>query len=196
MIGYLEGVIKYCDLETCLLLCQGVGYEISINAKTSAGTMGQSEMAFYTHHHIREDTQTLFGFLTQRDRDLFRVLIQLQGVGPKLGLVVLESISETGILQAVAEKDVDRFKCIKGVGARMAERMVMELKPKLAKWKPVVNEACQTTPVNHAIADVMEALAQLGYNHASLVDKVRSHFEPGMSRDVLLKKSLQSLSKI
>ena len=196
MIGYLEGVVKACDLEICLLVCHGVGYEIMVNSKTSACTMGQSKMSFFIHHHIREDAQMLFGFATQRERDLFRVLIQLQGVGPKLGLVILDSISEAALLQAVAAKDVDRFKCVKGVGARMAERLVVELKPKLAKWKPCAEfDGRQNVPTD-IVSDVLEALSQLGYTSGVLIDKVSALFEPGMSSDALLKKSLQSLSKV
>jgi len=197
MIGYLEGNIKHVDCDKCLLVCHGVGYEIQIHAKTASMTMGQTSFALYIHHHVREDGQLLFGFATSRERDLFRLLIQLQGVGPKLGLVILDGMSESVLLRAVSEKDSARFTCIKGVGARMAERLVIELKPKLAKWQPLAlssSEGSQVPP--DVMQDVIDALANLGYNPNGVVDKVRSLCEPGMSSDTLLKRCLQSFSKV
>ena len=195
MIGYLEGEIRGLEEDQCLLLVNGVGYEVLIHSQTMAGIQGKSKSAFFVHHHIREDGQCLYGFLHRRERDLFRILIQLQGVGPKLGLVICDSVSESVLLRAVAEKDVARFKCIKGIGARMAERLVVELKPKLAKWQPILDPV---SPPEHfdVVREVMEALSQLGYTSGALMDTVRGLFEPGMSTEVLLKKSLQSLSKI
>ena len=80
MIGYLEGNIKHVDCDRCLLLVNGIGYEILIHAKTASLTMGAQQFSFYIHHHIREDGQSLFGFSTTRERDLFqlrvRVLVQ------------------------------------------------------------------------------------------------------------------------
>lgn len=195
MIGYLEGEVRGLEEDKCLLLVNGVGYEVLIHSQAMTAIQGKSKSVFFIHHHIREDGQCLYGFLHRRERDLFRILIQLQGVGPKLGLVICDSISESVLLRAVAEKDVARFKCIKGVGARMAERLVVELKPKLAKWQPIL------TPVNQSaqfdvVRDVMDALSQLGYTSGALMDTVRSLFEPGMSTEILLKKSLQSLSKL
>ncbi len=197
MIGYIEGDIKQIDLDRCLLLVHGVGYEVFIHAKTSSLTMGQARFAFFVHHHVREDGQLLFGFPTIRERDLFRVLITCQGVGPKLAMLILDGISEEVLLRAVDEKDTARLTCIKGVGGRMAERLVIELKPKLAKWQPnLLNGAAVADPSSTVIEDVVRALTQLGYQPGSVMDKVRELFEPGLGSDALLKKCLQSFAKV
>lgn len=194
MIGYLEGTVLQIENDKCLLVTAGIGYEVLAHQQTLNRLVVKSTSVFFTHHHIREDGQSLYGFLSVRERDLFRIVIQLQGVGPKLGLVICESISEEAMLRAVAEKDVARFKCIKGVGARMAERLVVELKPKLAKWQPILTMQTGVSQPD-VIGDVLGALAQLGYTSGALMDTVRNLFEPGMASDELLKKSLQSLSK-
>tara|TARA_B100001989_G_C24525511_1_gene458426 strand:- start:681 stop:1268 length:588 start_codon:yes stop_codon:yes gene_type:complete len=194
MIGYLDGEIKSLEQDKCLLVVSGVGYEVVAHGQALQRCQLAANQVFYIHHHIREDGQCLYGFLSARERDLFRIVIQMQGVGPKLGLVICGSISEEALLRAVADKDVARFKCIKGVGARMAERLVVELKPKLAKWQPILTSPSLARD-GDVIGDVIEALAQLGYTSGSLMDMVRSLFEPGMTSDALLKKSLRSLAK-
>lgn len=197
MIGYLEGVLRQVDEDRCLLVVGGVGYEVLIHVKTRVGLVPGVKQSLYIHHHIREDGQLLFGFPMVRERDLFRILIQLQGVGPKLALVILDQIAEDVMLRAVFDKDVARFQSVKGVGARMAERLVLELKPKLAKWQPVM------MPVdgdggsqNEAINEVLEALSQLGYHSGGIMDKVRALHEPGIQTEALLKKALQALSRV
>ena len=194
MIGYLNGEVLHLEQDKCLLVVAGVGYEVVAHRQALQRCQLGVGQTFYIHHHIREDGQCLYGFLTARERDLCPIVIQMQGVAPKLGLANCESNSEAAMLRAVAEKDVARFKCIKGVGVRMAERLVVELKPKLAKWQPVLAPSSAVRD-GDVIGDVIEALAQLGYTSGSLMDMVRSLFEPGMTADALLKKSLRSLAK-
>ena len=197
MIGYLEGNIKHVDCDRCLLLVNGIGYEVLIHAKTASLTMGAQQFSFYIHHHIREDGQSLFGFSTTRERDLFRLLITCQGVGPKLALLILDGLTESVLVRAVAEKDAARLTCVKGVGARMAERLVVELKPKLSKWQPnILDASTGSQPESSEIEDVVTALTQLGYQPGMVMDKVRALFEPGIGSDALLKKCLQSFAKV
>lgn len=196
MIGYLEGILHHVDEDKCVLVVSGVGYEVLVHVKTRVALTPGGDQALYIHHHIREDGQLLFGFLTMRERDLFRILIQLQGVGPKLGLVILDQIAEDVMLRAVADKDVARFQSVKGVGARMAERLVIELKPKLAKWQPVMMPAGDTALQKDVVTEVLAALAQLGYTSGSVMDKVRQLCEPDITTEALLKKALQALSRV
>lgn len=195
MIGYLAGEILQVESDKCLLVVAGVGYEVTAHRQTLQRCQIAVPQTFFIHHHIREDGQCLYGFLSARERDLFRIVIQLQGVGPKLGLVICESLTEEALLRAVAEKDVGRFKCVKGVGARMAERLALELAPKLAKWQPILTPASTDGHSGHVIADVLDALAQLGYTSGAMMDTVRSLAEPGMTAQDLLKKSLRAVSK-
>ena len=197
MIGYIEGKVSYCEPERCMVLVQGIGYEVLIHTRTFAQLQSTPTVCLYLHQQIREDAHTLFGFLSIRERDLFRLLIQLQGVGPKLGLVICDSLSESMILQAVRDKDVGRFQAVKGVGARMAERLVVELKPKLAKWQPVMAVASVGGDASaEVIQEAVAALAQLGYAPAMLMDKVRDLFMPEMTTEELVKRTLQHLSRL
>jgi Holliday junction DNA helicase RuvA len=101
------------------------------------------------------------------------------------------------ILQAVRDKDVGRFQAVKGVGARMAERLVVELKPKLAKWQPVMAVASVGGDASaEVIQEAVAALAQLGYAPAMLMDKVRDLFMPEMTTEELVKRTLQHLSRL
>ena len=165
MIGYLAGVVKSCNLESCLLVCQGVGYEIMINGKTSACTMGQSEMSFFIHHHIREDAQLLFGFETEKERELFESLISVSGIGPKVAINILSSISISDLVSAIQTENIMIITQCPGIGKKTAERMVIELKDKVQglAGAPKVIEKTTETVSSHDSDDIVLALRQLGY---------------------------------
>lgn len=194
MIGYIEGKVCYVEPGRCLVLVQGLGYEILVHTRTYTQIQSLQTVKLYLHQQVREDAHILFGFLTIRERDLFRLLIQLQGVGPKLGLVICDSLSESMILQAVRDKDAGRFQVVKGIGARMAERLVVELKSKLVKWQPVLSTSVSDEETG-VIQEAVAALTQLGYTPVMLVDKVRDLFTPGITTEILVKRTLQHLAK-
>ncbi len=201
MIGYLQGALLCLGEGCCLLNVQGVGYEVWVHQQVEAQLHGKKEAALYIHHVVREDQQTLYGFLAMRERDLFRIFLQASGVGPKLALTMLASLPEASLLAAISEKDVALLKKIKGVGQRVAEKMVVELAPRLKDWcqqYSVLGENPYQSPKpdkdTGVRADVLSALASLGYDGLPIANKVKALQQEGMTSDQLLRRVLQSLS--
>lgn len=163
MIGRLSGRLVSVRGEKVLLDVGGVGYELSITAKVGATLMGPGEtLAIWTHLHVREDAMMLFGFPSEGDRDLFRILLAAQGVGPKVALAMLGSFSADALRRIVATEDADALTQVPGIGKRTAQKIILDLKPKLADIEADVMEG--TT----AGSQVREALEALGYGPAEI----------------------------
>ncbi|HKX75797.1 MAG TPA: Holliday junction branch migration protein RuvA [Acidimicrobiia bacterium] len=158
MIGRLRGVLAGRGPGAVVIDVAGVGYEVAVTPRTQAELAGLGEeVVVHTHLQGREDGISLFGFPTETERDLFRVLLTASGVGPKLALGILGSLTAAEIRQAIAREDVDALTVAPGVGKRSAQKLVLELKPKLEQAEAHVVEA------NSAAAQVRQALEGLGY---------------------------------
>jgi Holliday junction DNA helicase RuvA len=159
MIGRLRGTLVGRSEQSITLDVAGVGYEIFTAPRTQAELPGVGEdVVVYTHLHVREDSLTLFGFVSDAERNLFRTLITASGVGPKVGLAILSVLSVTEIRRAIATEDVDALTVVPGVGKRSAQKMVLELKPKLDEQEAVVISG------TGAAAQLRQALEGLGYS--------------------------------
>lgn len=194
MIGYLTGTLQSLEDDVCICLVQGVGYEVAIHSATRAKLSLQQEVVFYIHHHVREDAQTLFGFLHDQERAIFRLLIQASGVGPKLGLTILSAFPDNSLVRVIQNKDIASLKAVKGIGTRVAEKMVVELHPKFSKWQLLSMFPVESAePARPIIDEVLQALSQLGYQANGLRKKVEGLYQDDMATEVLLRKALQSL---
>ena len=160
MIGSLSGILRDRDFTSCLLEVNGVGYELLIPLSTFDKLPLAGEKVFLlVHTQVREDAITLFGFATPEERDLFRKLIDISGVGGKLALNVLSAMPVTNFCAAVDAGDIKALSRISGVGKRTAERLVVELKGRLDNNNPAAASAQTGT----AAADACAALEQLGF---------------------------------
>jgi Holliday junction DNA helicase RuvA len=149
---------------------QGVGYEVFIPLTSFYELPGEaSEITLKIHTHVREDALTLFGFHSQREKDLFLKLISISGVGPKLAIVILSGASVEELAQAIAEGNLARLTAIPGVGRKTAERLVLELKNQVAPFLlPGQSEVAQGDGKLSALEeDVLSALVNLGYPRAA-----------------------------
>jgi len=161
MIGRITGTLAEKTPPTVLVDARGVGYEIDVPMSTfynlpAAG----SEVALLTHLVVREDAQQLFGFLTAAERAAFRDLIRISGVGPRTALSVLSGLSVDELAQAVSRQDAARLTKVPGIGKKTAERLLLELKGKLAPDLGVP----ATGGASEARSDIAQALLALGYN--------------------------------
>lgn len=169
MIGRLVGKLVTDDVDgTIVLDVQGVGYEVTVplgavgRARTGAGQ--DASLALFVHTHVREDTLSLFGFASETERRVFRLLLGLPGVGPKLALSVLSELPPEELGEAVARNDLKRLTRIGGVGKKTAERLVLELKEKLPKLALVKEPALK--PAERALGEkerLVGALTNMGY---------------------------------
>ena len=162
MIGRIRGVLVSSRDQTVCVDVGGVGYEIQLTPRDLATLPGVGEeIVIHTHTHVREDDLSLYGFTTDTDRDLFRVLLTASGVGPKVALAILASMNGDEIIRAITTEDADALTVAPGVGKRGAQKIVLELAPKLAGRQAEVTGGGD-------LVSVRQALEGLGYSTAEI----------------------------
>jgi holliday junction DNA helicase RuvA len=136
MIGRLQGILLSKGEAEVLLDVQGVGYEVEVSASTLYQLPDPGKpLELYTHFVVREDAQHLYGFLLLAERSLFRLLLKVNGVGPRLALGIMSGMDSSRFVAAVAKDDVNALVKIPGVGRKTAERLIIELRDKLKQWE-------------------------------------------------------------
>jgi len=198
MIGWLQGVVIEKELPNHLVVnVGGVGYELQVPLPLLADAVLQGPLvAFYTHLAIREDAHQLYGFNHKFERDFFRQLIRINGIGPKLALSILSAISLERLVRALAEKDVAQLVELPGIGKKMAERLVMESAGFISAWVGYIPQA--VTPVLPHMSDAIAALIHLGYKPkeaTQLIERLqREHND--WDRETLLRQALKVLAPV
>jgi holliday junction DNA helicase RuvA len=188
MIGRLRGVLVARRGEMVCIEVGGIGYEVTMTPRGVADLPGiGEEVVIHTHTHVREEELSLFGFGSEPDRDLFRVLLGAAGVGPKLAMSILGSMTHTEIVRAIVTEDPDSLTVVPGVGKRGAQRIVLELGPKLAGLDPdVIGSANAVT--------VRQALEGLGYTTEE-INNVMTEVDPGSAIEDQIKTALRALGR-
>ena len=134
MIAYLDGTLSYKEASYAIIDIQGMGYEVFISLQTySTLPGGGAPVKLFIHHNFREDNQTLFGFASADEKSLFRELIAVSGVGPNTALGMLSSLAPQDLRLAIMSENVRAIQAIKGIGAKTAQRIILELKDKMKK---------------------------------------------------------------
>jgi len=165
MIGSVSGTLIETYPDGALVDVQGVGYRVHSPASSLARLPGAGErVRLHTHLHVREDALTLYGFTTAEERDLFEVLIGVNGIGPKGGLAVLSVYAPDALRRAIIGEDLDALTMIPGVGKKTASRMILELKEKLGAGDADLAPLAGSPAVKQALSEVRAALLQLGYS--------------------------------
>ena len=195
MIAYLNGILAEKDIAKVVVECGGVGYEAAIPVSTFDPLPAEGEQVkLYTHHEVREDAQLLFGFGTKQERDMFRLVTTVSGVGPKLALAVLSGMTVGDLQLAVSQGDSKRLATVKGIGRKTAARIVVELRDKINPIEALANATAETSKEQGAVLrDAMLALAALGFGEDVARAKVQAVLEedPGLSDvEAVLKKAL------
>ena len=192
MIGSLRGsVLERTEDSTALIEVAGVGYVVSVTPRTLAELEPGSPVFVYVHHHIREDAQTLFGFLHRDERTTFQVLIATHGVGPALALAILGTHAPAALVDIIASNDIGALTLVPGVGKKTAERLLVELRNRLDL--PMLDPL----PVggggkSSVVGDVREALSGLGYGPDEVRDALRE-LPPSGAASSLLRDALKLL---
>lgn len=161
MIEFVRGTLVEKHPTHVVIDCQGVGYRLNIPLSSYArtGAVGD-EARFLTYHHVREDSEDLYGFATPDERELFVLLISVSGIGPRLAQAVLSGLPASALKAALQEGDLAVLTRIPGVGRKTAERMVVELKDKVARLVPEAGAPGTVAATDEAV----KALVALGYN--------------------------------
>ncbi|MBU3622894.1 Holliday junction branch migration protein RuvA [Polynucleobacter sp. AP-Latsch-80-C2] len=162
MIGRIQGTLVSVHPPRLLVDCQGVGYEIDVPMSTLYQLPEVNQkITLLTHFQVREDAQQLFGFATETEREAFRALIKISGVGSRTALAVLSGMSVNELAQAIALQEAGRLTQVPGIGKKTAERLCLELKGKLAPDLGISSGKPQTV---EASSEVLQALLALGYS--------------------------------
>ena len=192
MIGQLRGALVDKRPNQIIVDVAGVGYQVQIPLSTFAGLAPlHAEVTLLIHTHLREDLISLYGFLTAREKQCFELLISASGVGPNLALKILSGMSLDELVPAVRKGDIVQLKRIPGVGQKTAERIVLELRDKLAVID--VGEAAKAPAHSQVESDVASALVNLGYESRS-VERTLEHLRgQNLAFEALLRAALQKL---
>lgn len=162
MIHHLKGRLVEKNPSYVVIECNGVGYYINISLNTYSNLGDDENCRLYTHLQVREDAHTLYGFKEKEERELFRFLISVSGVGASTAQVMLSSYSPAEISQAIVNEDVNFLKSIKGIGAKTAQRVILDLKDKLIKEE--VNTEISFSQYNTNKDESLSALVALGFD--------------------------------
>src|SRR5260370_2952730 len=207
MIAYLSGTLLSKQATSAIVDVGGVGYEVAIPLSTfyELGDAGSPlQLRIYTH--VREDAIQLFGFKTARERELFLQLISVNGVGPKLGITLLSGMSADEMVASIRTNNLSRLVSIPGVGRKTAERLVVELRDKIAALSsPALEEEFAAKTASGAAEssadsvrnDALSALVNLGYQKAGAEKAVKTAIDEGgeLSVESILRRSFRSLAK-
>ena len=202
MIARISGVLVSKQPAQVVIDVQGVAYEIEISFNSFCQLPAEGETAIlHTHFVVREDAQLLFGFSELDERSLFRILIKVNGVGPKLGLAILSGMDAQAFCQCVQNQDSATLVKIPGVGKKTAERLVLELGDKLSAWQTVGNAGVQTGTVKATLftvsaqSEAESALVGLGYKPVQASKAVSAAIKsaPNGSCEDLIRLSLKGM---
>jgi Holliday junction DNA helicase RuvA len=204
MIGKLRGIIDSTDDDTLIIDVNGVGYSVFCSGRTAAALTPGSAAELIIETHVREDHFHLYGFANTLERDWFRTLATVQGVGNKTALAILSAYTPDQMSRAILAKDISAFKAISGIGPKLAERIVVELKDKVLKLPtsgvemPLAGGKKPTAKVATAADDAISALVNLGYSRTeaySAALKASEKLGDKASVSELIKASLQEMAR-
>lgn len=164
MITYLKGILSEKTPTRIVVEVAGIGHEIIIPLSTYERLPREgAEVKVLTHYHIREDAQVLYGFMSENDRRMFRLLMSVSGVGPKIAINALSGLNSSEFTRAIMERDIKRLSSISGIGKKTAERMIVELKDKISEADALAATGSTETAIEGTARDAMLALVSLGY---------------------------------
>lgn len=195
MITYLKGRLAFKDPTHLVIDVGGVGYEVKISLTTYSHVKDKEDVLIQTYLHIKEDAHTLFGFYEASERKRFLDLLSINGVGPSTALMILSSLDAKELQAAIAHEDVKTIQSVKGIGAKTAQRIVLELKDKMKK-EGLLDKTLEIQPAidNTLRAEALSALTTLGINKAmaekTVASILKEHGE-GIKLEELIKLALK-----
>lgn len=196
MYTYIKGELTEITPTAATIENNGIGYELQISLQTFAEIQGLRDVMLYIHHHIREDVEMWYGFATKEERSIFRMLIEVNGIGPNTARMMLSSMNSTEIKTAIISGDVNRIKSIKGIGIKTAQRVIIDLKDKIAKGGEDVSSALLVQEnISANMEEALSALVMLGFAKSAAEKVLKSVYKenPQYTLEELIKFSLKRL---
>ena len=203
MIGQLRGILLEKQPPQLVIDVHGVAYEIDAPMSTFYHLPDiNQEITLYTHFVVREDAQLLYGFYAREERALFRTLLKVNGVGPRLGLTILSSIDPTEFVRCIMNNDTTSLVRLPGVGKKTAERLIIEMRDKLSDWQPAlpadladsIRLVKQPEARNRIIQDAVSAMIALGYKPAEASRAVANVDDNTKSSEEMIRQALREMA--
>ena len=201
MFYYLSGTVAHIDANLAVIDCGGVGYACKTTSYTIASLKRGEKGKLFTHLNVREDAMELFGFATQEELNLFQQLISVSGVGPKAALSILSSTSPANLALSIITGDEKALTCAPGIGKKIAQRVILELKDKLAKGQTLGGggESYGGTGVTiipeNKSSEAAAALAVLGYSQAEINLALKGIDISELTLEQIIKAALKKMMK-
>ncbi len=195
MIDYIKGDLMDLNPTEAIVECYGIGYRILISLNTFSQLEGQETVTLYIHHYLREDEELFYGFSTKDERELFRLLISVSGIGAATARMMLSSLSPDDIRNAILSEDINRIKSVKGIGLKSAQRLILELKDKIVKGGGTEGTRLIGHLDNAVVEEATTALVTLGFTKANVtkVMNILLKEKPDASLEELIKLGLKKL---
>ena len=195
MIDYIKGQIIELTPTELILECGGIGYSILISLQTYEKMQLQTQTVAYIHHYIREDEELFYGFATKDERELFRLLIGVSGIGVNSARMMLSSLTSDEIRHAILAEDVNKIKSVKGIGLKSAQRLVLELKDKIVEGAGSESNTIFKADTNALVDEATTALVMLGFTKANINKVMPSILKenPGARVEEIIKAALKKL---
>ena len=196
MIEYIKGTLEDLTPTDAVVECHGIGYRILISLQTFSQLENRKEVTVYIHHYLREDEELFYGFGTKDERELFRLLIGVSGIGAATARMMLSSLTSDEIRNAIIAEDINRIKSIKGIGLKSAQRLILELKDKLMKTA-LPQTSGKLIPPSQSFEDTRAILLSLGYEENEIEDtlsKILPTIEDNSNSEEVIRKALTCLS--
>ena len=193
MITHIQGKLVEKNPTDVIIDCNGVGYILNISLHTYSQIPDQEALKLYTHLQVREDAHTLYGFASKAERELFRLLISVSGIGANTARTMLSSLTPKQIREGIATEDVALIQSIKGIGAKTAQRVIIDLKDKILKIYDIDEVSVKESNTNKE--EALSALEVLGFNKKQAektLDKIFAA-QPESSVEQLIKLALKNL---
>ncbi len=193
MITHLSGKLVEKNPTYVVVECNGVGYYVNISLHTFSLIVDDEHIRIYTHLQIKEDAHSLYGFMEQSERAIFRLLISVSGVGSSTARTMLSSLSPHQVMDAIASENVAQIQSVKGIGAKTAQRVILDLKDKILKVHGMDEVSLPSN--NTSKEEALSALEVLGFvrkHSEKVVNKLLAE-EPSLSVEDIIKQALQNL---
>lgn len=193
MISHIQGKLVEKKPTHVIIDCGGVGYHLNISLHTFSHIPDQENLKLYTHLQVKEDSHTLFGFTSTSEREIFRLLISVSGVGASTARTMLSSLSPQQVKEGIAVGDVALIQSIKGIGAKTAQRVILDLKDKILKVYDIdENSTLQSNTNKDEALSALEVLGFLKKQSERVVDKILSQ-DPKANVETIIKQALKNL---
>ena len=193
MITHLKGKLVEKNPTHVIIECSGVGYFVNISLNTFSNIKDEESICLFTHLLVKEDSHTLFGFAEKSEREIFRLLLSVSGIGSSTARIMLSSLSPAQIRDAIANGDVATIQGIKGIGAKTAQRVILDLRDKILKVYDIDEVSINSN--NTSKEEALSALEVLGFvrrQAEKAVDKVINQ-DPSLSAENIIKLALKNL---